>query len=47
MRLGHAYKAFDTPEELAANRAIQEANKESTGYFGGIWRDATPEQVGC
>ncbi len=45
MGLGHAYKAFDTPEELAATRAIQEANKESTGYFGGIWRDAAPEQA--
>lgn len=42
---GHAYKAFDTPEELAAMRERQAANKENTGYFGGIWRDATPEQV--
>lgn len=42
---GHAYKAFDTAEELAAMRAAQEAAKQSTGYFGGAWRDATPEQV--
>lgn len=42
---GFAYKAFDTPEELAAMREQQTANKVNTGYFGGIWRDATPSQV--
>jgi len=42
---GHAYKAFDTPEELAAMREEQTAKKENTGYFGGKWRDASPEQV--
>lgn len=42
---GHAYKAFDTPEELKAMREEREARKESTGYFGGEWRDATPEKV--
>jgi len=45
MELGHAYKAFDTKEELDDVRKIQEANKLPTGYFGGSWRDATPEQV--
>ena len=42
---GHAYKAFDTPEELEAARKEKEQNKQDTGYFGGIWRDATVEQV--
>ncbi len=37
---GHAYKAFDTPEELEEMRRIQEAGKLSIGYFGGDWRDA-------
>ena len=45
MELGHAYKAFDTPEELEAMREIQTANKQSTGYYGGIWRDASPQQI--
>lgn len=40
-----AYKAFDTPEELDAMRKYQELNKLSTGYFGGVWRDATQDQV--
>jgi len=42
---GHAYKAFDTPEELDEMRLTQQVNKLATGYFGGKWRDATPEQV--
>ena len=42
---GHAYWAFDTPEELSAMRDAQAANKEQHGYFGGIWRDATQVQV--
>lgn len=42
---GKAYWAFDTPEELQAMRAEQEASKQNTGYFGGIWRDASPDQV--
>jgi glutamyl-tRNA synthetase len=45
MDRGHAYKAFDTPEELTAMREQQTANKLDTGYFGGKWRDATPEMV--
>lgn len=42
---GSAYKAFDTPEELDRMRKYQEVNRLQTGYFGGIWRDAAPEQV--
>ncbi|MCB8932778.1 MAG: glutamate--tRNA ligase [Fimbriimonadaceae bacterium] len=42
---GHAYKAFETPEELAALREAQQANKEPVGYFGGQWREATADQV--
>lgn len=42
---GKAYWAFDTPEELEAMRAEQTANKQNTGYFGGKWRDASPEDV--
>jgi glutamyl-tRNA synthetase len=42
---GHAYKAFDTPEELQEMREYQQINKQPIGYFGGLWRDASPEQV--
>jgi glutamyl-tRNA synthetase len=42
---GHAYKAFDTPEELERMRAVQSERKEHTGYFGGEWRDASREKV--
>lgn len=42
---GDAYKAFDTPEELDEMREYQQINRLQTGYFGGIWRDATPEQI--
>ncbi|MBS1724383.1 MAG: glutamate--tRNA ligase [Armatimonadetes bacterium] len=42
---GNAYWAFDTEDELKEMRAIQEANKQSTGYFGGTWREATPSQI--
>lgn len=42
---GRAYKAFETPEELDEMREYQKINKLPTGYFGGNWRDATPEQV--
>jgi glutamyl-tRNA synthetase len=45
MELGHAYKAFDTPEELKEMRDLKELNKQPTGYFGGEWRDALPEKV--
>ena len=45
LKLGHAYKAFETPDELKEMREYQELNKLQTGYFGGEWRDATPEQV--
>ncbi len=38
---GKAYPCFCTEEELAAMREKQEANKETTGYYGpyAIWRD--------
>ena len=42
---GHAYWAFDTPEELTEMREFQQINKRPTGYFGGTWRDATSAQV--
>lgn len=42
---GHGYKAFDTPQELDEMREYQQINKKPFGYFGGVWRDATPEQV--
>lgn len=45
MELGHAYKAFDTTAELDEMREYQQINKMPTGYFGGDWRDATPEKV--
>ena len=38
---GKAYPCFCTEEELSAVRAQQEANKETTGYYGkyAVWRD--------
>jgi glutamyl-tRNA synthetase len=42
---GHAYKAFETPVELEEMREYQTVNKLAPGYFGGKWRDATPEQL--
>jgi glutamyl-tRNA synthetase len=42
---GHAYKAFETPQELDEMREFQQINKMPTGYFGGNWRDATPDKV--
>jgi glutamyl-tRNA synthetase len=42
---GGAYKAFETPQELDEMREFQQNNKQATGYFGGAWRDATPEAV--
>lgn len=42
---GHAYKAFETPEELERMRTAQQAEKSPIGYFGGAWRDATPAEV--
>ena len=38
---GKAYPCFCTEEELAAMREKQEANKETTGYYGpyALWRD--------
>lgn len=45
LEAGHAYRAFDTPEELTEMREFQQINKQPQGYFGGVWRDATPAQV--
>lgn len=42
---GHAYKAFDTPEDQEEMREYQKINKLPQGYFGGSWRDATSVQV--
>ena len=42
---GLAYKAFDTSQELDDMREYQQINKQQVGYYGGIWRDASPEQV--
>lgn len=42
---GHAYRAFETTEELAEMREFQQVNKQPVGYYGGSWRDATPAMV--
>ena len=44
---GKAYPCFCTEEELAAVREQQEANKETTGYYGkyAIWRDRSLEDI--
>ena len=44
---GMAYPCFATEEELAAMREQQEANKETTGYYGkyAIWRDRSIEDI--
>ncbi len=44
---GKAYPCFCTEEELTAIRETQEANKETTGYYGkyAIWRDRPLEDI--
>ncbi len=44
---GQAYPCFCTEEELSAMREKQEANKETTGYYGkyAIWRDRSLEEI--
>ena len=44
---GQAYPCFCTEEELSAMREKQEANKETTGYYGqyAMWRDRTMEDI--
>lgn len=44
---GKAYPCFCTEDELAAMREKQEANKETTGYYGAyaIWRDRPLEDI--
>jgi glutamyl-tRNA synthetase len=45
LAVGKAYRAFETPQELDEMRQFQQINKMPTGYFGGEWRDASPEKV--
>ena len=44
---GKAYPCFCTEEELTAMREKQEANKETTGYYGpyAVWRDRSMEDI--
>ena len=44
---GKAYPCFCTEAELAAMRETQEANKETTGYYGkyAMWRDRSLEEI--
>ena len=44
---GQAYPCFCTEEELSAMREKQEANKETTGYYGqyAMWRDRPMEDI--
>ena len=44
---GKAYPCFCTEEELSAMRTQQEANKETTGYYGkyAMWRDRSLEDI--
>ena len=45
--VGMAYPCFCTEAELAAMRETQEANKETTGYYGkyAMWRDRSLEDI--
>lgn len=45
IELGHAYRAFETPEQLEEMREYQQINKQPIGYFGGDWRDADADKV--
>jgi len=44
---GQAYPCFCTEEELSAMREKQEANKETTGYYGqyAMWRERSMEDI--
>ncbi len=44
---GKAYPCFCTEEELSAIREQQEANKETTGYYGkyAMWRNRSLEEI--
>ena len=44
---GMAYPCFCTEEQLSAMREQQEANKETTGYYGkyAMWRDRSLEEI--
>ncbi len=47
VREGKAYPCFCTEEELSSMRQVQEANKETTGYYGkyAVWRDRSMEDI--
>lgn len=45
LQKGHAYRAFDTAEELEEMRQFQQINKQPVGYFGGEWREAPPTKI--
>ena len=47
LRENKAYLCFNTPDELAAARAAQQAAKVPTGYYGtwATWRDASDADV--
>ena len=47
VREGMAYPCFCTEEQLASMREQQEANKETTGYYGkyAMWRDRPMEDI--
>ncbi len=44
---GQAYPCFCTEEQLSAMRQTQEANKETTGYYGkyAMWRDRSMAEI--
>ncbi|MBQ2854615.1 MAG: glutamate--tRNA ligase [Oscillospiraceae bacterium] len=44
---GQAYPCFCTEEQLSAMREQQEANKETTGYYGkyAMWRNRSMEEI--
>ena len=44
---GKAYPCFCTEQELSSMREVQEANKETTGYYGkyAMWRDRSLEDI--
>jgi len=44
---GQAYPCFCTEEQLSAMREQQEANKETTGYYGkyAMWRDRSMDEI--
>ena len=45
IELGHAYRAFETSEQLEEMREFQKINKQPIGYYGGEWRDASSAKI--